>query len=202
MTLTRKIARRLDREEPGTVFTRSDFLDLGATDAVGMALGRLVKAGKLRRIGRGLYDVPRSHPLLGELSPNAEAAAEAIALRDGGRIQPTGAAAANLLGLSEQVPARIAYQTDARSRKVQIGRQTIEFRRRSPRQMALAGRISALVVSALRSFGKGRVPEPRLARLHRDIPEKERRQLLKDLPLTPAWMHPHIRYIATGKSEP
>ena len=67
MCLNEKILQRLKRAELGRVFTRSDFLDLGSTDAIGMALQRLLKAGKLRRVARGLYDMPRTHPLLGEL---------------------------------------------------------------------------------------------------------------------------------------
>ena len=111
MSLNDKIIQRLKRAGPGRVFTRSDFLDLGSTDAIGMAIQRLLKAGKLRRLARGLYDIPRTHPLLGELSATSDAIAAAIARRDGIRLQTTEAAAANLLNLSEQVPARIAYLT-------------------------------------------------------------------------------------------
>jgi predicted transcriptional regulator of viral defense system len=96
-----------------------------------MAIQRMVRAGKLRRIGRGLYDIPRKHPLLGELSASSDAIVAAIARRDGIRLQPTEAAAANLLNLPEQVPARIVYHTDRRRRTVKVGQRTIEFREHS-----------------------------------------------------------------------
>jgi len=125
MSLSDSILHRLKRAEPDRVFTRSDFLDLGSTDAVGMAIQRLVKAGKMRHVGRGLYDIPRKNPLLGELSASSDAIAAAIARRDGIRLQPSEAASANLLNLSEQVPARIVYHTDRRQRTVKVGQRTI-----------------------------------------------------------------------------
>ena len=199
MSLSDRILRRLKRAEPDRVFTRSDFLDLGSTDAVGMALQRMVRAGKLRRVGRGLYDIPRKHPLLGELSASSDAIAAAIARRDGIRLQPTEAAAANLLNLSEQVPARIVYHTDRRRRTVKVGRRTIEFRERSHRKMAAAGRAGGLVMAALRSLGRQHVMPEHLAHLQELLKPSDRRRLLKDLRLAPAWMHPHMRFIAGEK---
>lgn len=201
-SLDAKLLRRIRGSAAGALFSPRDFLDLGGRAAVDKALSRLAQVGSIRRIGRGLYDVPREHPLLGRLAPDPEAVAQKLAGREGERLQPTGAAAANMLGLSEQVPARIVYCTDGRARKTRVGNLTIEFRKRPPRQMALAGRPAALVMSALRSLGKAHMTTERLARLNRDMPAKERRQLLEDLPMTPAWMHPFIRYIATGKTKP
>ncbi len=73
------------------------------------ALHRLVKQGVLRRLARGLYDYPRSHPQLGMLTPSVDTIAQALAGRDRLRIQPSGAYAANLLHLSEQVPAKAVF---------------------------------------------------------------------------------------------
>jgi predicted transcriptional regulator of viral defense system len=202
MSLTDRILRRLKRAEPDRVFTRSDLLDLGSTDAIGMALQRMVKAGKLRRIGRGLYDIPRKHPLLGELSASSDAIAAAIARRDDIRLQPTEAAAANLLNLSEQVPARMVYHTDRRRRTVKVGQRTIEFRERSRRKMAAAGRAGGLVMAALHSLGRQHVTPEHLAHLRKLLKPSDRRRLLKDLRFAPAWMHPHMRFIAGEKKKP
>jgi hypothetical protein len=199
MSLNDRILQRLKRAEPDRVFTRSDFLDLGSTDAIGMAIQRLVKAGKLRHVGRGLYDIPRKHPLLGELSASSDAIAAAIARRDGIRLQPSEAAAANLLNLSEQVPARIVYHTDRRRRTVKVGQRTIEFRERSRRKMAAAGRAGGLVMAALRSVGRKHVTPEHVAHLRELLKPSDRRRLLKDLRLAPAWMHPHMRLIAGEK---
>ena len=161
-----------------------------------MALQRMVGAGKLRRVARGLYDIPRTHPLLGELSASSDGIASAIARRDGIRLQPTEAAAANLLNLSEQVPARIVYHTDRRRRTVKVGQRTIEFRERSRRKMAAGGRAGGLVMAALRSVGRQHVTPEHLAHLQEVLKPSDRHRLLEDLRFAPAWMHPHMRLIA------
>ena len=195
MKLTDKILKRAQRAGPDWVFTRSDLIDLGSTHAIGMAVQRLLKAGKLRRVARGLYDVPRIHSDLGELSASSNAIAAAIARRDGIRLQPSEAEAANLLNLSDQVPARIAYHTDRRRRQIKVGQRTIDFRQRAPRKLA-AGRTSNLVMAALRSLGPRHVTQTRIAHLRKLLPRKDRHRLLKDLRFAPAWMHSHLRQIA------
>jgi hypothetical protein len=201
MSLSDKILKRLKRGGSDRVWTRSDFLALGSTDAIGMALQRLVQAGQLRRVARGLYDLPRKHPWLGELAATSDAIAAAIARRDGLRLQTTEAEAANLLHLSEQVPARIVYDTDRRRRSVKVGQRTIEFRERSRRKMAAAGRASGLVMAGLRSQGRRHVTPEQLTDLRKVLKPADRRQLLRDLRFAPAWMHPHLRFIA-GQGKP
>ena len=197
MTATEKISRRVDKMGPGAVFTRADFLDLATTDNVGMVLSRLQSAGKIRRIGRGLYELPRTHPVLGKLSPRPEAIAEAASRRTGNRLLPSGAQAANLLQLSEQVPARVVYQTDGASKVIKEGHRTIEFQHRSPRRMAAAGRMSGLVLAAVREIGKANMTPERVTALRKLLSRRDRRRLIEDLPLAPAWMHPHLRQIAS-----
>ena len=86
--------------------------------------------------------------------------AEALARRDGVRLQPSEAAAANMLHLSDQVPMRVVYETDGPPRKIEAGTLTIQFRRRAPRKMATAGKMSGLVFGALRGLGKRYVKNP------------------------------------------
>ena len=201
VSLTGKILSRIKKKGgDDLVFTPADFLDLGTPQAVGMGLLRLERSGAIRRLARGLYEVPRHHPRIGQLSPSADAIARALAGRDRLRLQPTGAYAANLLRLSEQVPAKITYLTDASPRKVKVGNQTISLSKASTRRMAAAGRTSGLVFEALRYLGKAHVTTDRVASLRKLLSEKDRRQLLKDLTLAPVWMHPIIRFIAGAKA--
>ena len=172
------------------------FLDLGGRDAVDKALSRLTLRGTVRRLARGVYDYPQHHSTLGLLFPTAEKVAKALAGRDRTRLQPAGAYAANLLGLSEQVPAKVVFLTDGPSRMVRIGGTTIQFRQTTPRNMAAAGRLSGSVIQALRHLGKQHLIPERIAHLRRILPAEERRTLLRDLKLAPAWMHPHLRQIA------
>ena len=139
-SLQDKIVKRLKRKRSGAVLMPTDFLDLGNRAAVDQALSRLSKRGSVHRIARGLYYVPVYSELLKTaLSPSIDEIVEAIAKREKRKVQVTGAVAANALGLSEQVPARIAYLTNGRSKKVKIGKVTIEFRHATPKSMIEAG---------------------------------------------------------------
>lgn len=180
----------------GWVFVPGDFLDLGSRRAIDVALHRLVKKGTIRRLARGLYDFPRQHPVLGALLPSAETVAHALAGRDQVRLQPAGAYAVNTLGLSEQVPAKVEFLTDGPGRIVRVGPMTIRLRRTTPRNMAAAGRLSGLIIQALRELGEAHVTPARIAHLKETLPADKRRELLKDLKLAPTWMHPILRELA------
>ncbi len=170
-------------------------MDLGPTTGVRQALSRLAKTGPIRRIGRGLYEYPRTSPSLGVLSPDPDKVAKALAGKDALRLQPTGAYAANRLHLSKQVPTRLVYLTDGPSRKVQIDHQTIELRNASLKRMQVAGRVSGLVFEALRHLGKEHIGEKEIATLRQQLNDEEKRKVLKDLPLAPGWMHEILRKI-------
>ncbi|MGA2179327.1 MAG: DUF6088 family protein [Verrucomicrobiota bacterium] len=195
-TIDSRLKSRIYGSGRGSAFTPNDFLDIGGRDAVDQALSRLAAKGTIRRLARGLYEYPREHPELGRLSPDIEKIAKALAGKDRIRLQPAGAYATNLLGLSEQVPAKVVFLTDGASRKVKIGRQEIQLRRTTPRNMAAAGRLSGLLMQALRHLGKEHITLARVEHLKRTLPPKERQQLLKDIPLAPAWMHPLFRELA------
>jgi Family of unknown function (DUF6088) len=191
-----KILRRILRRGCGSVLVPGDFLDLGSRQAVDLVLHRLARKGTIRRLARGVYDYPKQHPVLGPLSPPADVIARALAGRDRTRLQPTGAYAANILGLSEQVPAKAVFLTDGPSRTVKIGPTTIQLRRTTPRNMAAADRLSGLLIQALRELGEEHITPARIAHLRRILPADKRRELLKDLRLAPAWMHPILRELA------
>src|SRR5205823_4719305 len=125
-------------------------------------LSRLAQTKTIRRLARGLYDYPKSHPTLGLLSPSVDQIAKAL-VDPKTKIQPSGAYAANLLGLSEQVPLKSVFLTTGTPRRVRIGRQEIILKRTTPRQMATAGRLSGLVIQALKHLGKSDEVESRLA---------------------------------------
>lgn len=191
-----KMRERIRGLGGGAVFVPADFLDLGSRRAVDVALHRMARKGAIRRLGRGLYDRPKVEPTLGLLSPSIDSIAEALARKDRLRLQPSGAYAANLLRLSEQVPAKVVFLTDGLSRKIRVGRQEIILRRTTPRNMAAAGRMTGLLIQALRYLGREHVSVERIAHLRRMLPARERRQILEDLPLAPGWMHSLLRAIA------
>jgi hypothetical protein len=191
-----QIVAAIRKRGKGAVFVPADFLDIGSRDAVDVALHRLVRQGTIRRLARGVYDLPRHHAMLGLLAPSAEEIARAIAGRDRTRIQPTGAYAANVLGLSEQVPAKAVFLTDGQARTVKIGPTTIQLRRTTPKNMETSGRLSGLLIQALRELGEEHITQARRDHLKRTIPATKRRELLKDLRFAPTWMHPIFRELA------
>ena len=180
----------------GAVFVPADFWAIGSREAVDLALHRLARNGTIRRLARGVYDYPKEHPVLGPITPSAEMIAKALAGRDRTRLQPAGAYAANALGLSEQVPAKAVFLTDGPSRTVKIGTTTIQLRRTTAKNMAAAGRFSGLLIQALRAIGKEHVTNEQKDYLKRTTPANKRRELLNDLRLAPAWMHPIFRELA------
>lgn len=198
-TTDKSILSRIYGSGRGWVFSPNQFLDLGNRSAVGVVLHRLAKAGTIRRLARGLYDYPKQHPTFGTLAPDPDAVAKALAGKHAVRIQPSGAYAANLLGLSEQVPAKIAFLTDGSAKKVKIGKQEISLKRTSPRNMATAGRLSGLVIQALRYIGKERVDDKTLARLKQKLSDADVKSLKKDLPYAPAWIGDILRSLAGEK---
>jgi hypothetical protein len=147
-----------------------------------------VKAGSIRRLAHGLYDYPEKHPTLGYLPANYERIAQALAGRDSLKIQPSGAYAANLLGLTEQVPARIIFLTDGANRTVQINKQQIVLKRTTPKNMATAGRVSGLVIQALRHLGQDYVDDNIIGMLKKRFSSDDKRQLMNDLRYAPVWI--------------
>jgi len=199
-SLEQQIALRVRRSLRGRVFTPQSFASLGSRDAIDKALQRQVRQGALRRLSRGLYDKPRHDTLLGELWPSVDDVVKAVTAKGKLRVQPTGVYAANLLGLSEQVPARIVLLTDGSSRTLRAGPMRIELKHTSPRNMAAAGRLTGLVIQAFRSLGPGGVTRARIARLRETLPAAERKKLLADLDLAPTWMWPALRALAEDPS--
>lgn len=189
---------RMTRDDPaGRVYTPSSFASLGSRASVDKSLQRLVEKKHLRRLARGLYDRPRHDPLMGDLWPKIDAVVAALKERDRIRIQPSGAHAANLLGLSLQVPARIVFLTDGRSRDVHVGPMRIKLKHTSARFMAANDRISGLIIQAFRSIGKDHIARLDLGRLRKKISPDDKAMLLADIVLAPAWMRPTIRDLAS-----
>lgn len=191
-----KVLNRIRGTGRGFVFTPGTFLDLGSRDAIDKVLSRLAQKGIVRRLGRGLYDYPKTHPVLGLLQPAPDIVAGVLAGNHGTRIQPTGAYAANLLGLSNQVPAKIVYLTDGLSRVVRVGTMEIRLQHTTPRNMATAGRISGLVIQALRHLGPKYVDDTIIGILKRKLSADDKNQLLKDIAFAPAWIGAYFRIIA------
>ena len=189
-TVADTIMRRVRARERGSwVCMPRDFMDIGSRAAVDQALSRLVRKGRLRRIGRGLYDLPRMSPLLGCPAPvDLDAAITALSRRDGARIMSDGLRAAHHLGLTNAVPAKAVYLTDGISRTVRIDGRTIVFRHAGPTVMRWAGRPAAPVYQALRWLGPDACRDGRaISSLNRCLPREVKLDLLRHARDLPGW---------------
>ncbi|MER9349834.1 DUF6088 family protein [Mesorhizobium sp. M0227] len=138
--------------KPDEVWTPGDFADLGSRAAVDKTLQRLAAAGELRRIDRGLYDRPRTNNLTGRATvPDYRAVIRAVMRRDRARAVIDGMTAANDLGLTTAVPARIEVLVDARLKPIKLGTQEMpsntlplpdNFHRRKGRAMPVSTAIT------------------------------------------------------------
>jgi hypothetical protein len=193
--LTLKILDRAKAVGSGSALTPKAFADLGTRAAVDQALSRLARAGKIRRISRGVYDVPKNHPTFGPLSPNPDAVARAIADQWGYRLQPTPARAANALGLSSQVPAQIVYLIDGGSRKIKVGNQIIQFKHAGPRALLGAGTPEGVALQAIRAFGPDHLTDSVIRQLRQNLPSTAKTGLKKLAHHAPQWMASAIQAV-------
>jgi hypothetical protein len=196
-TMRDQIVARIERLGEGKAFSAKDFLDIASRGTIDMALTSLTRRGIIRRVRRGLYDMPKVNRALGgELSPDIDEAARAIARRQRWKIVPEGAWAANLLGLSTQVPAKIIYLTDGPNNEVPIGRRRIQFKHARPKVMAgLEGKF-ALVVQALRHLGNEGVGPREIEMLRAALSPAEKRKLVKDTRFGVDWIYEVAKRIA------
>ncbi|WP_457325163.1 DUF6088 family protein [Roseateles sp. P5_E11] len=198
-----QIADQIQAAGPGRVWMPADFASLGSRDAVDKAMQRLVARSALRRIDRGLYDLPNTNRLTGRPSaPDYRAVLDALARRDQSRLLVDGMTAANDLGLTDAVPAQVTIYSDTRRRNLQIDRLNIVFKTAATSRLYWAGRPAMRVVQALYwlkdmlSTDGDRIRQ-KLARVLSDA--KHGAAICADLAqgfgLLPAWMQDYLRTV-------
>lgn len=198
-TIENKMSYRIRGNGSGWAFSPKDFLDLGGRPTVDSALHRLTQRGEVRRVVRGIYDYPRFSKLLDQqLSPDVDQVARAIARKFGWRIQPSGAIAANLLGLSTQVPARAVYLSDGPDRSYKIGNTTLAFEHTALKEAGFKLRESGLIVQALKSLGPERVTSEVISKIRAWLPEALRAKVLTDTRTATGWVYTAIQQITDG----
>jgi hypothetical protein len=190
-SIKNKIINRIYGKGRGWCYTPKSFSDLGSPEAIRITLHRLEKKGAIRRLSRGIYEYPKKHPTIGFLSPNPDKIAEAISVRDAIRIRPSGAFAANILGLSNQVPAKIVFLTDGSGRRIKIGPREIIFKRTTPRNMAGA-KSSGTLILALKYIGKEQVSQDHIKHFRESLSNHIKMKLKKDSIYAPGWICPII----------
>lgn len=182
------ILNKIGRNNKGKLLFPDDFTGMGSVDAIRQALHRLVKRNILVRLAYGIYLYPKRDPELGVLYPSIEDVAKEIARRDKARIVPTGVTAMNKLGLSAQVPLNSVYLTDGAPRSIQVGKRSIKFKKTTPKNLMAKGKISSLVIQALREIGKDDITEFQLTRINELLKKEKPENVIHDAGLAPVWI--------------
>ena len=202
-SINNKVLFRIYGRGKGWAFPPNDFVEGFGCDQIENALAGLCREGKIRRVCRGIYDYPKFSELLQqELSPDFDQVAQAFARKFNWRIQPSGDAALNLLGLSTQVPGRLAYLSDGPNRHYQIGDDgdstshfTLEFKKSALKDVGFKYRESGLIVQALKALGKEPVDEVVITTIRKQLDETARKRVLRDTVTATGWVYDTIKRI-------
>jgi hypothetical protein len=191
-----KILYRIYGRGRGWAFTKTDFIaEFGETN-IHKALSSLTRSGKIRRVCRGVYDYPRLSEVLDQpLSPDIDQVAHALARKFNWRIEPSGHAALNILGLSTQVPGRWVYLSNGPSRDYKIGRSALAFKTSALKDIGFRLSESALIVQALKALGKENVDPKVIKTLRRHLDTSKCEQILKDTRAVTSWVYGVIKQV-------
>lgn len=183
-----KIEKTIKSKPLGLLLFPDDFSHRGSADSVRKALQNLREKGVIKSVTHGIYVRPKINEFIGEVMPSAEEVAKGIAKRDKIKIIPTGAYALNALGLSTQMPLKLVFLTDGAARKVNVGKRTIKFKRSTPKNLLVKGKISGLVIQALKEIGKDKATEKELTKIHELLLQEDKQKLAYDISLAPVWI--------------
>jgi hypothetical protein len=195
-TIEKKMAYRIRGNGGGWAFSPRDFLDIGERSTVDSALHRLTARGQVRRVIRGIYDYPRFSKLLEQqVIPDIDQVARAIARKFRWRIQPSGATAMNLLGLSTQVPGRVVYLSDGPDRSFKIGNTTLAFEHTALKEAGFRLMETGLIVQALKLLGEEGVTQEVIGQIREWLPKPLRSKVLADARTATGWVFSTVQDI-------
>jgi hypothetical protein len=201
------IVSRIINGDAKSVWTVNDFLDLGSYDAVRKTLQRLALSKEIRRIDGGLYDKPNHNTLTGQPNPpDPSQIIDAVSRREQIRVLVDGMTAANDLGLTNAVPAKIIVHTDARLRTIRLGQMTISFKPTAPSKLYWAGRPAMRLVQALHWLSDTSDQQTLNAQVRAFLRRSPAADAIKadlrdGMPTLPAWMQNLLRPIV-GNAQP
>ncbi len=182
------IRQRIDRIPRGEPFTPNILLEYGTRASVDQNLSRLVKAGIIERVTRGVYTRPEVSRFVGKVMPEPMKVVRTIAKTTGAIVQVHGAEAARKLELTTQAPIQTIFSTSGPSRRIQLGAQEIRLQHVCQRKLALAGRPAGLALAAMWYLGKNEVTPSLIEKIQHKLSKEEFEALKSATSAMPAWM--------------
>jgi hypothetical protein len=183
------IEKRIRSKGRGALLFANDFMQYGTGFAVRHTLSRLCKDGLIVRLTAGIYLYPKENKHIGILYPSIEEIAKAIAKQEKARLIPTGDYALNALGLSTQVPMRVVFLTDGTPRMINIeGKASIRFKKTIPKYLSLKGKITTLVIFALKEIGKDKITDVQKQKIKDALAHESHENIRHDATLAPEWI--------------
>ena len=180
----------------GGLLSPKEFLHLGSRAAIDQSLSRMAREGKLLRVGRGSYALP-IQGRFGVRPPSSESVMEALESASGETVVASGAAEANFLGLTTQVPTREVYLTSGPSRRLKLGNREIELKQGNRWQMLLGKRPAGKAIRALIWFGPEQAPKI-LEILRSKLSIQEWEAIHQARARLPSWMAKAVSEVAIG----
>lgn len=197
MNYKQEILNRIDNFESRQVFIANDFFDIAGYETVRSTLNRLVEDKVIFRIMKGIYYKSKYIELIGEYeAPSVDEVANAIARKYNWTIAPSGNTALNLLGLSNQVPAKWTYISDGRYATFSFDNVIIEFKHRNNGDISKMSTLTAMVIQSIKAIGKDKITSKHVDYLRGKLSEKEKTELLMDSKTTSAWVYCIIKKIS------
>lgn len=182
------LVKNISKKPAGTLMSAQDFSDLAPRNTIDQTLRRLTQRKIIQKVRTGLYYKPIKNPIVGFISPSFDKIVKNYADKFRYKIQISPAKAANMLGLSLQVPAKHVYLSSGPTNKVTLGGTDVHFKHVSPKKLIGIGTKAGLVIQALYFFGKDGISVGHLDKLRSLISDDDRKQLSLFLPLMPIWM--------------
>ena len=187
--VSNQIKNEISSKRKGKIFFLEDFAKFGSKNAVRQTLFRLCNDKFLIRLSAGIFLYPKTDKYIGVIYPSIEEIAKEIAKREKARLIPTGVYALNALGLSTQMPMRVVFLTDGTPRIINIGgKASIKFKKTIPKYLALRGKITTLVIFAMKEIGYKQITEEHLSKIKKALEQEKKENIEHDVKLAPEWV--------------
>lgn len=197
--ITARIMEKIELSEPHSVFFISDFTESDSPETIRKILFQATLEKKLYKVGHGIYVKPKLSRF-GEVPVPLEKIALEIAQRDRCNILPSGATAANIIGLSTQVSMNLSFLTTGSTRTIRLGDRRINFRHGAPRNFAAKGQIVPILIQGMKEVGENNLTENDYTAITTFIEKNPDPYIDDDIHIAPVWIQRIIRKLTKNES--